>query len=226
MAFSRVLIARTRTMVPRAQAFFVSFILAALPFSSRRKYSLARRTRAERTRSTFAIVGECSGKIRSTPCPNETLRTVNDERAPPRCSPITIPSKIWMRSLSPSRTLTWTRTVSPDFIAGRSASCDFSTSSIALIGLSSTLPNFPQQRAILIVQRRVVQQLRPPLQRSGQRRLPPPPPDVGMMPRQQHVRDLQPAELGWPRVVGVIEHSTGKRILLHRSLVADHAGNQ
>ena len=44
---------------------------------------MARRTRAERTRSTFAIVGECSGKIRSTPCPNETLRTVNDARAPP-----------------------------------------------------------------------------------------------------------------------------------------------
>ena len=39
----------------------VSFILAAFPFSSRRKYSLARRTRAARTRSTFAIVGECNG---------------------------------------------------------------------------------------------------------------------------------------------------------------------
>src|SRR5580765_1861135 len=38
-----------------------------------------------------------------------------------------------MRSLSPSRTLTCTRTVSPDLIAGRSASCEFSTSSIAPI---------------------------------------------------------------------------------------------
>src|SRR5262245_56593402 len=36
-----------------------------------------------------------------------------------------------MRSLSPSRTLTWTLTVSPDFIAGRSANCPFSTSSMS-----------------------------------------------------------------------------------------------
>src|SRR5262245_51215163 len=73
--------------------------------------------------------------MRSTPWPNDTLRTVNDARVPPRCSPITTPSKIWMRSLSPSRTRTCTRTVSPDRIAGRSASCVFSTSSIALIAL-------------------------------------------------------------------------------------------
>src|SRR5688572_4929950 len=264
MAFSRVRMARTRTMIqipnPKSplefQAFFVSFILAALPFSSRRKYSLARRTRAERTRSTFAIVGEWSGKIRSTPCPNETLRTVNDERAPPRCSPITIPSKIWMRSLSPSRTLTWTRTVSPDFIAGRSASCDFSTSSIALIvsspasctaksqvtrkwasHLFTYLPratcylllsvlDFLQQRAIVIIERRVVQQLRPPLERSRQRRLPAPPANVRVVPRQQHVRHLQPGEFGRPGVVRIIEHATGQRLPLHRLFIADHTGNQ
>ena len=101
---------------------------AALPFRSRRKYSLARRTRADRTTSTLAIVGECSGKMRSTPWPNDTLRTVNEARVPPRCMPMTMPSKIWMRSLSPSRTFTCTRTVSPDFIAGRSVICDFSTS--------------------------------------------------------------------------------------------------
>ena len=80
-----------------------------------------------------AMVGECSGKMRSTPWPNDTLRTVNEARVPPRCRPMTTPSKTWMRSLSPSRTFTCTRTVSPDFIAGRSVSCDFSTSSIALI---------------------------------------------------------------------------------------------
>ena len=34
--------------------------------------------------------------------------------------PITMPSNTWMRSLSPSRTFTCTRTVSPDFIRGRS----------------------------------------------------------------------------------------------------------
>src|SRR5712671_6107609 len=40
-----------------------------------------------------------------------------------------------MRSLSPSRTFTCTRTVSPDLIAGRSANCDCSTTSMAPIVL-------------------------------------------------------------------------------------------
>src|SRR5258706_7710782 len=121
-------------------ALLVSFILAAFPFSSRRKYSFARRTRADLTTSTLAIVGECSGKMRSTPCPNDTFRTVNDARAPPRCRPMMIPSQIWMCSLSPSRTLTCTRPGSPDFIRGRSANCDFSTSSIALISRLLIIP--------------------------------------------------------------------------------------
>src|SRR5262245_61965560 len=83
-----------------------------------------------------SMVGECSGKMRSTPCPNDTLRTVKVARSPPRCMPITVPSKIWMRSLSPSRTLTWTRTVSPERIGGRFTICACSTVSIALMTLS------------------------------------------------------------------------------------------
>ena len=59
------------------------------------------------------MIGECSGKMRSTPWPNDTLRTVNVARVPPRCMPMTMPSNTWMRSLSPSRTFTCTRTVSP-----------------------------------------------------------------------------------------------------------------
>ena len=65
---------------------------------SARRHSFARRTLADRITSTFWMVGECSGKIRSTPWPNDTLRTVNDARVPPRCWPMTTPSKIWMRS--------------------------------------------------------------------------------------------------------------------------------
>ena len=61
---------------------------------------------AERITSTLSMVGEWSGKMRSTPWPNDTLRTVKDARTPPRCMPITMPSYTWMRSLSPSRTLT------------------------------------------------------------------------------------------------------------------------
>src|SRR6185295_1135011 len=168
---------------------------------------------ADRMTSTFWIVGECKGKIRSTPCPNDTLRTVNDARVPPRCIPITTPSKIWIRSLSPSRTFTCTLTVSPAFIAGRSASCDFSTSSIAPIvpphncrkeGLQNCrkdltrLPvlqccnlsflQFPKHLPLFVVQTRVGQQIRPPLQRPRQRLTFAPTADLRVVAGKQHVR--------------------------------------
>src|SRR5688500_13320466 len=128
--------------------------------------------------STLAIVGECSGKMRSTPCPNETLRTVNEARDPPRCIPMTMPSKIWMRSLSPSRTFTCTRTVSPDFMSGRLVICAFSTSSIAVMVPLLFLPNLVQHQPLFLVEPGRVEQLRPPLERSPERRLLPPEPDV------------------------------------------------
>src|SRR5439155_15390067 len=133
------------------------------------------------------MVGECSGKMRSTPWPNETFRTVNDARVPPRCRPITTPSKICMRSLSPSRTFTCTRTVSPDLIAGRSVSWDFSTTSIVPMSRSFQLP---QNLALLVVERRTLQQVRPPLERAAQRFALPPPADGRVVARQQHVRHL------------------------------------
>src|SRR5262252_5737021 len=116
-----------------------------------------------------------------------------------------------MRSLSPSRTLTCTRTVSPDFIAGRSVSCPFSTISIAPITLPpciaafqngriaellplSILPfchsailQFPKYLPFFLVERRVLQQVRPPLERPFHRFLFPPPPDFLVVTGQQHV---------------------------------------
>ena len=79
MEFSSVRNARSLTMAdPQLVAYaFFCFIRAALPFRSRRKYSFARRTRAERVTSIVSMIGECSGKMRSTPCPNDTFRTVN-----------------------------------------------------------------------------------------------------------------------------------------------------
>src|ERR1043166_10101687 len=123
--------------------------------------------------------------MRSTPCPNDTLRTVNDARVPPRWRPITTPSKIWIRSLSPSRTLTCTLTVSPAFIAGRSASCDFSTSSIAPIF------QLLQNLLFFIVQIGGLQQIRPPRERAAERLALPPAADLAVVPRQQHVRNRQ-----------------------------------
>jgi hypothetical protein len=48
------------------------------------------------------------------PDPPEIFRTVNVSRAPPLRRAMTTPANIWMRSFSPSRTLTWTRTLSPE----------------------------------------------------------------------------------------------------------------
>src|SRR4051812_735066 len=130
--------------------------------------------------------------MRSTPCPNDTLRTVNDARVPPRWSPMTTPSKIWMRSLSPSRTFTCTRTVSPDFIAGRSVSCDFSKSSIALIIRPHLLVcrgELPQDLAFLVVERRRSQQIGAPREGSCHRLAFPPPANLGMVAGEQHLRN-------------------------------------
>src|SRR5216110_792670 len=93
-----------------------------------------------------------------------------------------------MRSLSPSRTFTCTRTVSPAFIAGRSASCAFSTSSIAPMSRSFKLP---QQLLLFFVQTRAVQQIRPAVQRTAQRLALPPAANLRVVSRQQHVGDSQ-----------------------------------
>src|SRR5256714_7165680 len=154
------------------------------------------------------MVGACSGKMRSTPCPNDTLRTVNDARVPPRCRPMTTPSKIWMRSLSPSRTRTCTRTVSPDRIAGRSVSCVFSTSSIALIS------KLLQNRLFLVVQTRAGQQIGPAFQRSRHRFALPPSPDLGVVARQQHVGHAVRSDFRRPRVLRKIEQPAAERIFL------------
>src|SRR4051812_27432485 len=177
--------------------------------------------------------------MRSTPCPNDTLRTVKEARVPPRWRPMTTPSKIWMRSLSPSRTLTCTRTVSPDFIAGRSVNCVFSTSSMALMFL---LLQLPQNCPLFIVERCHVQQVGPPRESPRDRFPLAPAPDRGVIARQQplgppHALDRRSFDgvwrllrrrrhLGRACVLRKIQQSPVERIVHHRLLIADHAGNQ
>src|SRR5262245_52082954 len=80
--------------------------------------------------------GECTGKMRSTPMPYDVFRTVNISRLEPPERPSTVPSNTWMRSLSPSTTRTWTRTVSPGLKAGTPLrSCSASTRSIGVMSL-------------------------------------------------------------------------------------------
>ena len=62
--------------------------------------------------------GEYSGKTRSTPSPNEILRTVNDELTPRLRRAMHTPSNAWVRSREPSTTLTLTRSVSPGANSG------------------------------------------------------------------------------------------------------------
>src|SRR6516165_5846964 len=103
-----------------------------------------------------------------------------------------------MRSLSPSRTLTWTFTVSPARMTGRSASCDFSTSSIAPI-TPPAIPQLLQDLLLFFVQLRRGQQVRPAFERPAQRLPLPPPPDFRVVPGQQHLGHRQDAIAGTAR---------------------------
>src|SRR6185295_555867 len=161
--------------------------------------------------------------MRSTPWPNDTLRTVNEALVPPRCRPITTPSKIWMRSLSPSRTLTCTLTVSPALIAGRSASCDFSTSSIAPMSRSFKVL---QHLSFFVVQTGFVQQIRPPFERPAERFPFPPAPNLRVIARQQHVGHAERGDFRRPRELRKIQQPAAERILHDRLLVADHARHE
>src|SRR4051812_39118852 len=70
--------------------------------------------------SSFSIFGEWSGNVRSTPTPNDCLRTVNVSRTPGPCRLMTMPSKTCTRRRWPSITWKRTRTVSPALNLGRS----------------------------------------------------------------------------------------------------------
>ena len=65
-----------------------------------------------------SIFGECTGKVRSTPTPNDCLRTVKVSRTPLPWRLITIPSNTCVRRRWPSTTWKWTRTRSPAWKAG------------------------------------------------------------------------------------------------------------
>src|SRR6516164_7097560 len=125
-----------------------------------------------------------------------------------------------MRSLSPSRTFTCTRTVSPDFIGGRSVNCDFSTSSIA------PMSQLLQQFFLFIIENSVAQQIRASFERSNQRRPLPPPPNLGVVARQQYIRHAEAADLRRPRELRKVEQPAAERLLRDRLLVADHAANE
>src|SRR4051795_1632272 len=77
-----------------------------------------------------SIFGEWTGNVRSTPTPNDCLRTVNVSRTPLPWRLITTPSKTWVRRRVPSTTWKWTFTRSPAWKLGTRRSCARSRLSI------------------------------------------------------------------------------------------------
>src|SRR6478735_3364988 len=83
------------------------------------------------------MIGECFGKVRSTPTPKLTLRTVNVSRTPLPLIRITTPWNTCTRSRLPSTTRTCTFSVSPGPKSGMSLRrWARSTRSVAFIGIS------------------------------------------------------------------------------------------
>src|SRR6266545_6056806 len=173
-----------------------------------------------------SIFGECSGKVRSTPTPNDCFRTVKVSRTPLPWRLMTMPSKTWVRLRFPSTTWKCTRTRSPAPNLGRCFRSRFSRLSMTvpirrMIGWELKKSTSPGARAAT---RKVSGEalLRPLL-----RLLQPPLLHAGVIAREQDVGDL-PAAIG--RGAGVVRVLGGSQIgravgLLDRALgVAERAG--
>src|SRR6267143_765077 len=172
--------------------------------------------------------------MRSTPTPYETLRTVKVELRCPRFRRMTTPSKIWMRSLSPSLILVCTRTVSPTRNCGswaRTSGLTFrnSTSSIAFERIfdSSCLDLFvyrsPKNRFPSSL---FAAKVRSALARPRQRLLFPPLGDLCVIAREKDFRHFQPAKLRGAGVVRALEEPLAEALDLYALRVAHHPGHQ
>src|SRR5215218_4617612 len=191
------------------------------------------------------MLGECTGKVRSTPTPKETLRTVNVSRRPPPWRRRTKPWKTWIRSRLPSTTRTCTLTVSPGRKSGRSSrSCARSTTSV--ICMMDETPwkaenangQHSATRAHHEGNRPSLPLLLPggvagPLQQVGplpagalQRLLAPPALHGAVVARAEHGRDLQAPVDGRPGVLRVLEQAGRERLVGGRGGVAHHPGDQ
>src|SRR5215831_7687313 len=177
---------------------------------------------------------ELNGKMRSTPWPKLTLRTVKLPPGPLRRE-MTVPSNACTRSLSPSLIFTWTRTVSPGLMAGRSLRCSLAAS-FSMMGccdmtFSSSLKDDPtsinfkfqisnlkfsipfsraqlgEQSLVFLTQRLVVQQVRPVTQCLFQRFAPAPLANLLVVSADQHFRRRHPAKLCRPRIVRIVQQS-------------------
>src|SRR5918992_1446950 len=195
-------------------------------------------------RSTF---GECRGNVRSTPTPNDCLRTVKVSRTPPPWRFITTPSNTWVRLRLPSMTWKWTLTRSPAWNTGTRRRCVRSRLSMTpLIANGGRLRQKEARRlgrdarAVMVARRRS-RLLRPRRLLAASRRrsasaaadpiaAPSQAPltDLGVVPREENLRDGVPAPLRGTRVVGVLG-GPGERLaerLLHRALLVSQGSRE
>src|SRR5260370_37644750 len=159
-------------------------------------------------------------------------RTVNEALTPSPRLRITTPSKTWIRSFSPSTTLTDTRTVSPGATPARSFfSCPASAMRMACMTRGSLLeivlgrPALAEARHPFLLFRRKIrslQQIPPPLPRPPNGHDALPPLDPGVFARTQDFRHGPfPKDLG-PRVLRMLEQPARERIARRRGFVAEH----
>src|SRR2546423_9694839 len=146
-------------------------------------------------RSTF---GECSGNVRSTPTPNDCLRTVNVSRAPWPWRLMTTPSKTWVRRRVPSMTWEWTLARSPGWKAGTRRSCARSRLSMTVLMAKRRRGRILPPRGPLRIAKSA--SARPALAAAH----PPPRADLLVVAGQQHVGHLPAPVLGRPGVVRVL----------------------
>src|SRR5215213_7461223 len=175
--------------------------------------------------------GEFTLKVRSTPTPLRTERTVIDRLMPPPRRRMTVPSKTWMRSRLPSLTRAETLTVSPDASAGRSVRIWSAVISSMTLKVSYSLMGARADRplAVLRVGRRSIHasldEVRATRFRARVGLLATPLVDGAMVATQQDVRHSGAVELRGSRVLRVLQQPVGEGLVDGR-LCVDRARQQ
>src|SRR3989442_15970563 len=150
-------------------------------------------------------------------------RTVNEARGPSPRLRMTVPSKICVRSFSPSMTFTCTRTWSPGSKPWRSfLSCAASTMRIASMTFAPLCSRGRRRRLsalelldqppLLVRQARLREELGAPPPRQPQGLLAPPARHARVVAGQQHLRHPRAAKLLGARVLRRLQHSRPERL--------------
>src|ERR1051325_819972 len=158
-------------------------------------------------------------------------RTVNVSFKPRPRRPITTPEKIWMRSLSPSTTLVWTRTESPTLksvLSLRNCSPSILSSNAWFINQFSVSSfQFSVPEHLKLKTSPAAEQIRPSFLRALPRLFHPPLRNLRVVAGDQHVGNFHSAKFRRTRPLRIFESDAGAEGFLLRTLVvAQHAGQQ